>query len=45
MPALRIPDPAFPAIRLPAHELWMTGTLVYSRVVWQHVALGLRGDA
>lgn len=26
--SLRIPDAAFQAIRLPAHEPWMTGTLV-----------------
>jgi len=44
-PSLRIPDPAFQAIRLPAHEPWMTGTLVYSQTFWQHDAVGLRDDA
>lgn len=29
-PSLRIPDGAFQALRLPAHEPWMSGTLVYS---------------
>jgi putative acetyltransferase len=41
-PSLRIPDPAFQAIRLPAYEPWMTGTLVYSDTFWQHDAVGLR---
>jgi putative acetyltransferase len=42
-PSLRIPDPAFQAIRLSAYELWMSGTLVYSEIFWQHDAVGLRG--
>jgi putative acetyltransferase len=41
-PSLRIPDPAFQALRLPAHEPWMTGTLVYSETFWQLDAVGLR---
>jgi putative acetyltransferase len=41
-PSLRIPDPAFQAVRLPAHEQWMTGTLVYSETFWRHDAVGLR---
>ncbi len=45
-PSLRIPDPAFQALRLPDHEPWMTGTLVYSETFWRHDAVGLRdGDA
>jgi putative acetyltransferase len=41
-PSLRIPDAAFQALRLPAHEPWMTGTLVYPDVFWRHDAVGLR---
>jgi putative acetyltransferase len=41
-PSLRIPDAAFQAIRLPAYEPWMTGTLVYSETFWRHDAVGLR---
>jgi putative acetyltransferase len=41
-PSLRIPDAAFQAVPLPAHEGWMTGTLVYSQVFWDHDAVGLR---
>jgi putative acetyltransferase len=41
-PSLRIPDAAFQAIRLPAYEQWMTGTLVYSETFWRHDAVGLR---
>jgi putative acetyltransferase len=41
-PSLRIPDAAFQAIRLPAYEPWMTGTLVYAEVFWRHDAVGLR---
>ncbi|MPY54250.1 GNAT family N-acetyltransferase [Streptomyces acidicola] len=41
-PSLRIPDAAFQVLRLPAHEAWMTGTLVYSELFWQHDAVGLR---
>ena len=41
-PSLRIPDAAFQALRMPAHERWMTGTLVYSATFWDHDAVGLR---
>jgi len=41
-PSLRIPDRAFQAIRLPAYEPWMTGTLVYAEPFWRHDAVGLR---
>ena len=41
-PSLRIPDVAFQAIRLPAFEAWMSGTLVYSDTFWRHDAVGLR---
>jgi putative acetyltransferase len=41
-PSLRIPDAAFQALRFPAYEAWMTGTLVYSELFWQHDAVGLR---
>jgi putative acetyltransferase len=41
-PSLRIPDIAFQAFRLPAHEPWMTGTFVYPDVWWAVDAVGLR---
>jgi putative acetyltransferase len=41
-PSLRIPDGAFQALKLPAYEPWMTGTLVYAAPFWQHDAVGLR---
>jgi putative acetyltransferase len=41
-PSLRIPEPAFQAMNLPAREPWMMGTLVYSHVFWEHDAVGLR---
>ena len=41
-PSLGIPDAAFQAIRLPDHQPWMTGTLVYSETFWRHDAVGLR---
>ncbi len=41
-PSLRIPDAAFQALPLPAHEPWMTGTLVYSETFWRLDAVGLR---
>lgn len=41
-PSLRIPEAAFQAMNLPAREPWMTGTLVYSHVFWDHDAVGLR---
>ncbi len=44
-PSLRIPDPAFQVIELPAYEPWMTGTLVYSATFWRHDAVGLRDES
>jgi len=41
-PSLRIPDPAFQVITLPAYEPWMTGTLVYPEPFWRHDSVGLR---
>ena len=41
-PSLRIPDGAFQVFRLPAYEPWMTGTLVYPQLWWDHDAVGLR---
>ena len=41
-PSLRIPEPAFQVLPLPAYEPWMTGTLVYSRVFWDLDSVGLR---
>jgi putative acetyltransferase len=40
-PSLRIPDPAFQVLKLPAYEAWMTGTLVYAEPFWQHDCVGL----
>jgi putative acetyltransferase len=42
-PSLRIPPAAFQVLQLPAHEPWMTGTLVYPPVFWEHDLVGLRG--
>jgi putative acetyltransferase len=41
-PSLRIPDGAFQAVRLPAYEPWMTGTLVYAEPFWRYDCVGLR---
>lgn len=41
-PSLRIPEPAFQALTLPAYESWMTGTLVYTQIFWLHDTVGLR---
>lgn len=41
-PSLRIPDEAFQVMRLPSHEPWMTGTLVYPEPFWRHDSVGLR---
>ncbi|TCC37600.1 GNAT family N-acetyltransferase [Kribbella speibonae] len=41
-PSLRIPDGAFQVVRLPGHEPWMTGTLVYAEPFWRHDSVGLR---
>ena len=43
-PSLRIPPVAFQVIQLPAHQPWMTGTLVYPQVFWDHDLVGLRGE-
>jgi putative acetyltransferase len=43
-PSLRIPPAAFQVIPLPAHQPWMTGTLVYPPVFWEHDLVGLRGE-
>ena len=42
-PSARIPRPAFQWVRLPAHEPWMRGRVVYPEVFWRHDAVGLRG--
>lgn len=44
-PSLRIPNGAFQAVRLPAYEPWMTGTLVYAEPFWRHDCVGLREPA
>lgn len=41
-PSLRIPKPGFQVLLLPAHEPWMTGTLVYRQDFWHHDLVGLR---
>lgn len=41
-PSLRIPEPAFQVRRLPSHQPWMTGTLVYPDVFWELDCVGLR---
>lgn len=41
-PSLRIPDPAFQVVKMPAHEPWMTGALVYSETFWALDCVGLR---
>jgi putative acetyltransferase len=41
-PSLRIPDGAFQAIKFPAYEPWMTGTLVYAEPFWRHDKVGRR---
>ena len=41
-PSLRIPDPAFQVLTLPAYEPWMTGTLVYAEAFWRNDCVGLR---
>jgi putative acetyltransferase len=44
-PSARIPPEAFQFVELPAYEPWMTGTLVYPDVFWEHDAVGLRNPA
>lgn len=43
-PSLRIPPAGFQVVQLPAHQPWMTGTLVYPPVFWEHDLVGLRGE-
>jgi len=43
-PSLRIPPAGFQVLQLPAHQPWMTGTLVYPPVFWEHDLVGLRGE-
>ena len=43
-PSLRIPPAGFQVLQLPAHQPWMTGTLVYPQVFWDHDLVGLRGE-
>ncbi|HHU09044.1 MAG TPA: N-acetyltransferase, partial [Intrasporangiaceae bacterium] len=42
-PSTRIPAAAFQWRRLPAHEAWMRGPVVYPDVFWRFDAVGLRG--
>ncbi|MDQ2847199.1 MAG: N-acetyltransferase [Actinomycetota bacterium] len=44
-PSLRVPLPAFQVVLLPAHEQWMTGTLVYPAPFWEFDSVGLRDRA
>lgn len=44
-PSLRVPMPAFQVALLPAHEQWMTGTLVYPAPFWELDCVGLRDRA
>ena len=41
-PSLRIPEAGFQVMILPAHQPWMTGTLVYPDAFWRHDLVGLR---
>ncbi|MEP6650117.1 MAG: N-acetyltransferase [Lapillicoccus sp.] len=41
-PSRRIPRAAFQVLPLPGYEEWMSGTLVYHRLFWDHDAVGLR---
>lgn len=43
-PSVRIPFLAFMVHRLPRHEPWMTGALVYPDAFWRCDAVGLRGE-
>jgi putative acetyltransferase len=43
-PSLRIPPDAFMVYRLPGHQPWMTGTLVYPDAIWRADAVGLRPE-
>ena len=41
-PSRRIPDPAFQVALLSTYSTWMTGSLVYRDVWWEHDSAGLR---
>ena len=41
-PSVRIPDPAFQVVLLPAYEPWITGALVYCDPFWALDCVGLR---
>lgn len=41
-PSVRIPDPAFQVVLLPAYQPWMTGALVYAEQFWALDCVGLR---
>ena len=43
-PSLRIPPAAFQVFPLAGYRDWMSGTLIYSDVFWQHNAVGLRDE-
>ena len=41
-PSVRIPAEAFMVLRMPSHEPWMTGQLVYPDAFWRTDSVGLR---
>lgn len=41
-PSLQIPDRAFQVLALRSYESWMTGTFVYSQVIWGTGGAGFR---
>ena len=41
-PSVRVPEPAFQVVVLPAHQAWMTGALVYCEPFWALDCVGLR---
>ena len=41
-PSVRIPEPAFQVVVLPAWQDWMTGALVYPEAFWAKDCVGLR---
>ena len=41
-PSRRIPEPAFQVALLSTYSAWMTGSLVYRDVWWEHDSAGLR---
>lgn len=43
-PSVRIPPPAFQAVRLSRWEDSMRGALVYAETFWAHDCVGLRGE-